>query len=666
MRARILVFAAVVAIALGLNLARLSLSVAQEGEDTLRARLATATSALKGQMELLDARLSPRAVAQVPDLIDVTRAPADPTQPLGNPDERALRAAASALSPEPDLLAVVNPQGAIVSRRSKPALPLEDPARLPMSRTASGGGDNPAPVFASFDGAVYRFGAARVPGNAAAAVVGSLIDDRFAQQLKSQLDADVTLLQGGKVIASSLSQGEDRANVARWAAAPTPGYGMLRVSLPLVGTQLSGKLPRGAGRYAVRGALVSLDSGVQAALTVPASPYFAWLARYQAFYVVALALFILFSLVWALLARAPAPVAQAAQQQPEPSPRPARSSPPSLLGTDVGEPRTEPPPKGDVPWTPPHEDRPSPPPAPMEALDPELPAAPPAKMPPPAPSESPTWAADPFTPTPGQFTHSEPEPEMVSPEDVGLVEAVPSPPPPPPEEERKSAHPNGDAAKGDFSFAGLLDEAHSHPPPAAEPPPPLAQHFPDTTAPGRPSAELLAEARGEHGAGPASPQFPGDEPTRVEAVSAALIDKLRERDDEPAAPPPQQGWGSLVGDENDRTMESGPPVMPPPEPRHARAEPPPGAGVTMQDFSLPEMSADEQDPDETHWRETFDKFRELKVQLGEPADKISFEKFAAKLKKNRADLLAKHNCKGVRFSVYEKDGRAAIKASAIR
>lgn len=94
------------------------------------------------------------------------------------------------------------------------------------------------------------------------------------------------------------------------------------------------------------------------------------------------------------------------------------------------------------------------------------------------------------------------------------------------------------------------------------------------------------------------------------------------------------------------------------------SEPPPEASVTMQDFSLP--GTEETDPDELHWRETYDRFRELKLQLGEPTDRISFEKFAAKLKKNRADLLARHHCKGVRFSVYEKDGRAAIKASAIR
>ena len=65
-------------------------------------------------------------------------------------------------------------------------------------------------------------------------------------------------------------------------------------------------------------------------------------------------------------------------------------------------------------------------------------------------------------------------------------------------------------------------------------------------------------------------------------------------------------------------------------------------------------AVEETDPDETHWRETYDRFRELKLQLGEPADRLSFEKFAAKLKKNRTDLLAKHNCKGVRFSGLRK------------
>jgi len=706
MRARILVFAALVAIALALNLARLSLSVAQTGEDTLRARLATATSALKAQLELVDARLSPRAVAEVPDLIEATRAPADPTQPLSSPDERALRAAASALSPEPDLVAVANPQGAMLSRRTKPAVALDDPAKLPLAKAALEG--NPAPAFAAFDGAVYRLAGARVPGNAAVAVVGTLVDDRFAQQIKSQIDADVTLLQAGKVVASSLPQGEERARVLRWAAAPAPGYGVLRVNLPYLGPELSGKLPRGAARFAVRGALAALDSGMQAALTVPASPYFGWLARYQAFYLLGLALFVLFSLVWALLARAPAPVVERVQPPARPvrlpevreeaadvsPPRPARRPSPALVGADIGEPRSEPPPKGEVPWTPPEEAAPPPPraeraPAPMESLDPEVPAPvplPAGRPEKPAPAQHPMWAADPFTPTPAA---QEPEPVTVSAEEVGLVEAEPEAEAvlAVPEAEAVEAAPEPPAAangqepssSGDFSFAGLLDEARGQPAPASEERPSLAQDYADTTEPGKPTDELLAEARSDGtlsdfggiaaSGDAAAPVNPGDEPTRVEAVSAALLDKLRERDDDtPApAPAPQQGWGSLVGesDEGERTVESMPPEMPAPAPEPEPAAP--ETSVTMQDFSLPAAQVgEEQDPDEVHWRETFDRFKELKTQLGEPADKISFEKFAAKLRKNRADLLAKHNCKGVRFSVYEKEGKAAIKASAIR
>src|SRR5207237_147602 len=149
MRGRIWIFAALVAAALALHLVVLSAKAAQTGEDNIRAHLALSTSALRAQ----------------PDLLEATRPPADPTQALARPDERALRAAASALQPEPDLLAVVNGQGAIVSRRAKPAQGFDDPSQVPLGKAALEG--NPAPAFASWDGAVYRFGTARVPGNGA-------------------------------------------------------------------------------------------------------------------------------------------------------------------------------------------------------------------------------------------------------------------------------------------------------------------------------------------------------------------------------------------------------------------------------------------------------------------------------------------------------------------
>jgi hypothetical protein len=85
--------------------------------------------------------------------------------------------------------------------------------------------------------------------------------------------------------------------------------------------------------------------------------------------------------------------------------------------------------------------------------------------------------------------------------------------------------------------------------------------------------------------------------------------------------------------------------------------------VTLTDFTLPVSEGD--DPDEAHFRETFDKFMALRTETGESAS-LSYEKFAAKLRQNREQLLAKGTARTVRFTVYKKDGRAAIKASALR
>jgi len=60
MRIRTWIFAFVVAVMFTVNLGLLSLRVAQTGEDTVHARLAQSASGLRAQLELIDARLSPR------------------------------------------------------------------------------------------------------------------------------------------------------------------------------------------------------------------------------------------------------------------------------------------------------------------------------------------------------------------------------------------------------------------------------------------------------------------------------------------------------------------------------------------------------------------------------------------------------------------------------
>src|SRR5207245_3207965 len=130
----------------------------------------------------------------------------------------------------------------------------------------------------------YRVSAARAPGSAAVVITGTLIDDRLAEQIRSQIEDDVSFLRDGAVVASSLPPGEPRAALAQWAKSPGPGYGTLSLTLPFIDTRLTGKLPVGASRAATRGTLLQLAPAVQAAVTIPAPPPFVWLARYQAFY----------------------------------------------------------------------------------------------------------------------------------------------------------------------------------------------------------------------------------------------------------------------------------------------------------------------------------------------------------------------------------------------
>jgi hypothetical protein len=70
--------------------------------------------------------------------------------------------------------------------------------------------------------------------------------------------------------------------------------------------------------------------------------------------------------------------------------------------------------------------------------------------------------------------------------------------------------------------------------------------------------------------------------------------------------------------------------------------------------------------DESEFRKVFDDFTALKEQCGETIEALTFEKFAGKLRKNRAALIAKHGCKSVKFQVYVKDGKAALKATPVK
>lgn len=81
---------------------------------------------------------------------------------------------------------------------------------------------------------------------------------------------------------------------------------------------------------------------------------------------------------------------------------------------------------------------------------------------------------------------------------------------------------------------------------------------------------------------------------------------------------------------------------------------------------MPSISMAPADADESHFKEVFRDFLSIRAQCGEPSDGLTYERFAAKLRKNRDQLIEKYNCRTVRFQVYVKEGKAALKATPVR
>ena len=72
------------------------------------------------------------------------------------------------------------------------------------------------------------------------------------------------------------------------------------------------------------------------------------------------------------------------------------------------------------------------------------------------------------------------------------------------------------------------------------------------------------------------------------------------------------------------------------------------------------------EPEDGRYRELFDEFVATKKQCNEPTDKLRYEAFAAKLRKNRDAVMQKTGAKEVNFRVYVKEGKAALKATPVK
>lgn len=142
---------------------------------------------------------------------------------------------------------------------------------------------------------------------------------------------------------------------------------------------------------------------------------------------------------------------------------------------------------------------------------------------------------------------------------------------------------------------------------------------------------------------------------------------------QPAAlPPPMAAPGQTGG---------APRMPPPPAPLKAPGlkSPPPAPGTPASDeksvsvaFKLDAIapkssngaSAYSSADEESHFRDVFAKFADMRKQCGEPTQDLTYERFLGTLQKHRDQILqSRPDAAGVRFTVYAKEGKAALKAA---
>lgn len=200
------------------------------------------------------------------------------------------------------------------------------------------------------------------------------------------------------------------------------------------------------------------------------------------------------------------------------------------------------------------------------------------------------------------------------------------------------------------------------PPPRPAPPPPI-----DLDLPPPPPAMAEATPKPKPGriAAPLAPASPPSAPVdRVPPPPIDLPPQARPVAPAPPTPPPPITAGVGVIDEDilSGDDDSGPG--------------PATADRPGSDFDAPTRVADPQpgllqqsaggDEVNGEFKKIFDEFKALKENCGESTDSLTYAKFADKLRKNRDSLIAKHGCKDVKFQVYIKDGKAALKATPVK
>jgi hypothetical protein len=82
--------------------------------------------------------------------------------------------------------------------------------------------------------------------------------------------------------------------------------------------------------------------------------------------------------------------------------------------------------------------------------------------------------------------------------------------------------------------------------------------------------------------------------------------------------------------------------------------------------AAPVAAAPAADAQNAEWLVVYEEFAATKQRCGESLDGFTFDKFQSTLKKHRDAIVERHGVRRVKFSVYIKEGKAALKASPIK
>lgn len=139
----------------------------------------------------------------------------------------------------------------------------------------------------------------------------------------------------------------------------------------------------------------------------------------------------------------------------------------------------------------------------------------------------------------------------------------------------------------------------------------------------------------------------------------------------PAAPTPSPPAETISSIAAVTGLSPAPPAMAQPSPSTsaevpaARPSPRSTAAATAM-FQAATPPASPEESDEEHWRAIHAEFLRVRGQCGEPTEGLAYERFRPKLEKNKLQLVERHGCRTVRFSVYVKDGKAALRATPVK